>query len=91
MTVKGEGEKLKPCPHCIAYLRMLEYRCGLIKKLEKRIHNQRLALRENWETVESRQKYRQTPLRSMWLETTIKLGIENRNLKKELELERHKA
>ncbi len=84
------SEKVKPCNHCVSYLRLLEYRCNLIKKLEKRIHNQRLALHETWETVESRQKYRQTPLRSMWFDMTIKLGKENRQLKKELELARAK-
>jgi len=47
-----------------------------IKKLEKKIHNQRVALRENYEILETRQAYRKTPLRTMWFEKAIALGRE---------------
>ncbi len=55
-----------------------------IKKLERRIHNQRVALRQNWQIVEQRNKHRPTLLRSMWFEKVKKLIAENRRLKKEL-------
>ena len=53
-----------------------------IKKLEKKIHNQRVALRENYEILETRQAYRKTPLRTMWFEKAIALGREVTLLKK---------
>lgn len=40
-----------------------------IKKLEKRIHNQRVALRDNWEIIEMRRNNycgKLRPLRSKW-------------------------
>lgn len=55
-----------------------------IKKLEGRIHNQRLALRHNWQIVEQRTKYRNTPLRSMWFEKVKKLIAENQELNEKL-------
>ncbi len=55
-----------------------------IRKLEKKIHCQRLALRETWEIIEQRQAYRKTPLRTMWFEKCIKLGKEVSRLKKQL-------
>ena len=63
-----------------------------IKKLERRIHNQRVALRQNWQIVEQRMNHRPTPLRSMWwdyikkLIHTIKLlKEENKKLKSMVE------
>jgi len=60
-----------------------------IKKLERKIHNQRLALRQTYDILEQRQAYRETPLRSMWFDKAIKLGQElsrlnklNKNIKK---------
>jgi len=52
-----------------------------IKKLERRIHNQRVALRENWMIVEQRAKWRSTPLRSMWFELVKKQAKEIRELR----------
>lgn len=47
------------------------------RKLDKRIHNQRVALRENWETIEMRASYRRawypSPLlRSIMMRSTIR-------------------
>ena len=56
-----------------------------IKKLERRIHNQRVALRQNWEIIEQHAKYRATPLRSMWWELVKKLMLENKKLRKKLD------
>ncbi len=53
-----------------------------IRKLESRIHNQRLALRNNWEILETRQAYRKTPLRTMWFNKAIALGKEIARQKK---------
>ncbi len=52
-----------------------------IKKLERRIHNQRVALRINWQIVEERNKYRPTLLRSMWFDKVKALIKENKELK----------
>lgn len=49
-----------------------------IKKLERRIHNQRVALRNNWMIVEERIRYRPTQLRSRWFDYAIKLAKEIR-------------
>lgn len=56
-----------------------------IKKLERRIHNQRVALRKNWMIVEQRAKYRATPLRSMWFEKVKSLSKEVQELRKKLD------
>jgi len=53
-----------------------------IKKLELRIHNQRVALRENWMITETRMKHRPTYLRSMWWDKVKGLIRENKELKK---------
>ncbi len=55
-----------------------------IRKLESRIHNQRLALRNNWEILETRQAYRKTPLRTMWFNKAMALGKEISRQKKQL-------
>ena len=54
-----------------------------IKKLERRIHNQRVALRENWMIVEMRRSEycgNLRPLKSKWWEHVKKLN----NIIKEL-------
>jgi len=55
-----------------------------IKKLEKRIHNQRLALRDDWvvrkERLENGEKQKYT--HSKWFRYAMKLYNENRELKK---------
>ena len=52
-----------------------------IKKLEKRIHNQRLALRDYMEWTEGGcSKYRKTPLRTMWFDKCIRQGKEIKRL-----------
>jgi len=59
-----------------------------IKKLARRIHNQRVALRENWEIVEMRRKeYCGTlrPLRSKWWGLVMKQNQHIRELKEEVE------
>ena len=56
----------------------------LIKKLEKRIHKQRLALRERWEIVRMHQAYRKTPLRSMWFDKAIVLSKEKHEVEARL-------
>ena len=56
-----------------------------IKKLERRIHNQRVALRENWMIVEMRRdEYsgKLRPLRSKWWSYVKKQTAEIRRLKK---------
>lgn len=60
--------------------RLLEY----IQKLERRIHNQRVALRQNWQIVEERANHRNTPLRSMWFDLVKKLVAENRELREKM-------
>ena len=56
-----------------------------IKKLERRIHNQRVALRENWMIIEQRIKHMRTPLRSMWFEKVKKLSKKVQELRKKLD------
>ena len=56
-----------------------------IKKLERRIHNQRIALRENWMIVEERAKYRPARLESMWSKMVRRLIKENKKLREKLE------
>lgn len=56
-----------------------------IKKLERRIHNQRVALHENWMIVGERIKHRPTQLRSMWFNKVKKLSREVQELRKKLE------
>lgn len=55
-----------------------------IQKLERRIHNQRIALHQNWQIVEERANHRNTPLRSMWFDLVKKLMAENKELRKKL-------
>lgn len=55
-----------------------------IKKLEKRIHNQRVALRRDWVIQETRMNHRPTPLRSMWFNHVIRLGKKIKDLRKQL-------
>ena len=55
-----------------------------IKKLEHRIHKQRVMLRDNWQIVEDRMAHRPTPLRSMWWKYVLKLSAEVKELKKRL-------
>jgi len=45
-----------------------------IKKLERRIHNQRVALRENWMIVEERGKCRPLALQSRWFTHVLAQG-----------------
>lgn len=55
-----------------------------IKKLERRIHNQRVALRENWMVVEMRRSEycgRLRPLRSKWWDHVKKQMAEIKRLK----------
>ena len=71
-----------------AIFRWCDGKFRLIKKLEKRIHKQRLALRKNWEIVRTQQAYRKTPLKTMWFDKAIAVGKENKALRdriKELE------
>jgi hypothetical protein len=59
-----------------------------IKKLERRIHNQRVALRENWMITEMRMKERASPcyrpLKSKWLEYVKKQNKIIRELRRRL-------
>lgn len=60
---------------------------GEQKKLQRRIHNQRVALRENWMIVEMRTKYycgKLRPLRSMWWEHVKKKNAQLRSMDTEL-------
>ena len=57
--------------------------------LDKRIHNQRMQLRETWEIIEDRQRWRKTPLRTMWFEECLKLLAKNKVVKAENEKLRH--
>lgn len=56
-----------------------------IKKLERRIHNQRVALRENWEIVEERAKNRPARLESRWFKYYKRKLKEIKELKEKLE------
>lgn len=57
-----------------------------IKKLERRIHNQRVALRENWMMIEQRANYtKRIPLRNMWWDYVMKLTKEIKRINAELE------
>ena len=59
-----------------------------IKKLERRIHNQRVALRENWMIVEMRRNEycgKLRPLRSKWWDYEKKLGRIIRELRDKLD------
>lgn len=55
-----------------------------IRKLETRIHNQRVSLRSNWEILEQRIKNRPTLLRAMWFDKVKRLVAENKELKNQL-------
>ena len=52
-----------------------------IKKLERKIHNQRLALRWLWNLIEQYQTNRKTPLKTKWFDKVISLGKEVNRLK----------
>lgn len=54
-------------------------------KLDLRIHRQRLALRNDWQIVEARQEMRSTYARSRHLDTAIRLMVENRRLRDEMD------
>jgi hypothetical protein len=55
----------------------------LIKKLERRIHNQRVALRNNWEIIEMRASYpNREEVRSRMLASALKWRNEAEKLKK---------
>lgn len=59
-----------------------------LQKLERRIHNQRVALRDNWMIVEMREKEycgKLRPLRSKWWEYVKKQSATIRELRKQLE------
>jgi len=53
-----------------------------IKKLERRIHNQRAALRSMQRIIEQQMNHRHTPLRSMWFEKVKELSREIQELRK---------
>ena len=55
-----------------------------IRKLERRIHNQRIALRENYLITETRLQHRPTQLRSMWWDKVKRLVAENKRLKEKI-------
>lgn len=61
-----------------------------IKKLERRIHNQRVALRENWMITEMRMKERATqgyrPLRSKWWDYVQKQARVIKGLREQLKI-----
>lgn len=59
-----------------------------IKKLERRIHNQRVALRENWMIIEMRRKEEaapiygsRRPIKNKWFDYVMKQNKEIRRLK----------
>jgi len=54
-------------------------------KLDLRIHRQRLALRENWQIVESRQRMRGVHPDDRLLRSAMRLLRENRSLREQLE------
>jgi len=56
----------------------------LIKKLEKRIHNQRVALKRNWQIQEEQMNHKPTTLRSMWFKHVVKLAKQVSELKRKL-------
>ena len=59
-----------------------------IKKLERRIHNQRVALRENWMIVEMRRNEycgKLRPLRSKWWDYVKKQSQTIRELREQIE------
>lgn len=52
-----------------------------IKKLKRRIHNQRVQLRLDWSIMEQRAKWRRTKLTSRWFDKAMRLYGENNRLK----------
>ena len=61
---------------------------GRIKTLEKRIHNQRVALRENWMIVEMRRNEycgNLRPLKSKWWDHVKKQHVKIKELQDEIE------
>jgi len=52
----------------------MEERQARILRMEKRIHNQRQALRENWEIIESRASHRRAWYRSPLLRDMLRRG-----------------
>jgi hypothetical protein len=62
-----------------------------IKKLERRIHNQRVALRMNWEIIEMRMRHLgRGPIRSMWWDKVKSLIKENKELRQQIMIEKEK-
>ena len=59
-----------------------------VKKLERRIHNQRVALRDNWMIIEQRAGYykQHRPLQSRWWAYAQRLHIEKGELLREINL-----
>jgi hypothetical protein len=53
-----------------------------IKKLERRIHNQRVALRENWMIVDERAKGRTHYYKPFWFQKYLEKAKECYKLKK---------
>lgn len=51
--LRGREDKLCTDAAC-----EIEWLHGYIKKLERRIHNQRISLRQNWEIIEMRAQYK---------------------------------
>lgn len=63
------------------YYQQQEY----VKKLEKRIHNQRVALRQNWQIIETRADYKKFwPYKSSYLKNALKLYKENFDLEQKI-------
>lgn len=56
-----------------------------VKKLERRIHKQRVALRDNWQIIEQRANYKNRwPLMHYHLRMALDYAAENRMLKAQL-------
>ena len=52
-----------------------------IKKLERRVHNQRVQLRINYDILREQLRWKKTPLTSMWFDLLKKRTIELNELK----------
>ena len=59
---------------------MTYYRLDHIKKLERRIHNQRFALHDNWQIVDQRLKQRAHYTKPKWFEYVKKQNKEIKRL-----------
>lgn len=68
----SDNPQLKPCPFCAK-------KNVLIRKMSRRIHNQRVALRDNWQILEDRiSAFNRYSLNRRWFRKALQYYRETR-------------